>query len=139
MSTRTLVRDAAARAANLIPFQTDTYPLRGLTGNYAAVCTPVQTVPAELQRAQAERTEHYMTHYGAEDRRMAPAHAPRYYVTSGGRLIAWVSLDGRTHYTPDVTQEQDGTVTLTGLTPLQRKHRDMIAKAWGPRVAVTSD
>jgi hypothetical protein len=135
----TLVRDAARRAVNLIPFQTDTYPLRGLTGNYAAVCTPIQTVPAELQQAQAERTEHYMTHYGAEDRRMAPAHAPRYYVTSGGTLIAWVTLDGRTHYTPDVTQEQDGTVTLSGLTPTQRRHREMIRAAWPVRFTLTSD
>jgi hypothetical protein len=132
---KTLVRDAAARAANLIPFQTDTYPLRGLTGNYAAVCTPVQTVPVELQAAHLERHNAYMAGEG----RMTPDHGPRYYVTSGGQLIAWVTLDGRTHYIGNVRLEQDGTVTPIGLTPTQRKHRDMIAKVWGPRVAVTSD
>jgi hypothetical protein len=129
--TRTLVRDAAARARNLTPFQTDTYPAKGLTGNYAAVCTPVQTVPAELQAAHLERHNAYMTGEG----RMTPDHGPRYYVTSGGRLIAWVSLDGKTHIVPDVDTAPDGSVILTGLTPTQRKHRDLITAAWPTRFA----
>jgi hypothetical protein len=127
---KTLVRDAAARAANLTPFQTDTYPLRGLTGNYAAVCTPVETVPAELQAAHLERHNAYM----ASEGRMTPGHGPRYYVTSRGVLVAWVTLDGTAHYATD-----EAIRNATYYPALPMRHREMIRKAWGTRVAVTSD
>lgn len=126
--THTLVRDAAQRARNLIPFRTDTYPARGLTGEYAAVCTPVCTVPTELQQAQADRTAFYLannteeTGYG----RRGPAYGPRYYVTSRGLLIAWVTLDGQTHYAAD-----------DALSTTARRHRDMIRAAWPTRFDTT--
>jgi hypothetical protein len=126
---KTRVRDAAARARNLTPFQTDTYPRRGLTGDYAAVCTPVQTVPGPLQQAQADRTAFYMSNH-TEDTgygRRGPAHGPRYYVTSRAQLIAWVTLDGQTHFTDEGE-----------LPPLARKHQAMIRAAWPTRFATNS-
>jgi hypothetical protein len=45
------------------------------------------------------------------------------------------TLDGRTHIVPDVDTAPDGTVILTGLTPTQRRHRDLIMAAWPERFA----
>jgi hypothetical protein len=115
----TRVRDAAARATNLIPFDAGS-----IRGDYAAVCSPVSTLPAELQDAQRARTAAYMAGEG----RMSPASAPRYFVTSRGRLIAWVNLDGSVHYLQD-----------PALPRLARLHRDMIRAAWPTRFTLTSD
>lgn len=114
---KTLIRDAARRATNLTPFDAGT-----LRGDYAAVCTPAQSVPTQLRRAHMERHDAYMNGQG----RTTPDHAPRYFVTSKGQLIAWVTLDGRTHYT-------------SSLVPLARKHQDMVRAAWPTRFAVTAD
>lgn len=126
----TLVRDAAKRAVNLIPFDAGS-----IRGDYAAVCSPKSSIPAELRQAHRERHNAYMSGKG----RMTPAHGPRYFVTSrdetGHRLIAWVTLDGKTHIVPDVIGAGTGNVELTGLTPTQRRHRDMIAAAWPARFA----
>jgi len=111
----TLVRDAAARARNLIPFDAGS-----IRGDYAAVCSPVSDLPAELQAAHLERHNAYMAGEG----RMTPDHGPRYYVTSGGRLIAWVTLDGLAHHAP-----------TDDLSPLQRKHQAMIRNVWPTRFA----
>jgi hypothetical protein len=112
----TLVRDAADRARNLTPFATGPYPLIGLHGTYAAVCSSLATTPEELRELQAERTKAYMSTRGPESR-TTPGHAPRYYVTSSGKVIAWVALDGTTHY-PEVTG------------PMRLRHQAMIRAAW---------
>jgi hypothetical protein len=119
----TLVRDAAARAVNLIPFDAGS-----IRGEGAYVCTPSVTVPAQLRQAQEDRTAFYMSNHTEETGygRMGPDHGPRYYVTSRGQLIAWVTLDGRTHYT-------------TSVTGLAARHQAMIRAAWPTRFTLTSD
>jgi hypothetical protein len=113
----TRVRDAAARAANLTPFDAGS-----IRGDYAAVCSPVSSIPRALQSAHVERHDTYM----ATGARMSPGNGPRYFITSGGTLIAWVTLDGHTHYAKH-------------LTPLEYKHQAMIRAAWPVRFTLTSD
>src|SRR5688572_13177758 len=106
MSTTT-VRTALDRIARLIPVRAagSSY----LTGDYAAVCTPWQTLPEQFQAAQRERTAHYLSHHEPPSYGRVPdgdaaelaERAPRYIVTSYGVPIAWVTLDGRTHYVDD--------------------------------------
>lgn len=113
----TLVRDAAARATNLIPFDAGT-----IRGDYAAVCSPVSDLPRALQSAHIVRHNTYI----ADGSRMSPGYAPRYFVTTRGELVAYVSLDGHVHF-PSVA----GT--------LAAKHQDMIRAAWPTRFTLTSD
>lgn len=117
----TRVRDAAARATNLIPFDAGT-----LKGDYAAVCSPAERMPYALQAAQQARTTFYMAGNG----RSGPAFAPRYYLTSGkgpaAELIAYVSMDGRVHY-PTVT------------APLAIRHQQAMRAALPTRFAPFSD
>lgn len=109
--------DAPGRARNLTPFETKT-----LRGDYAAVCSPVRTMPEQLRGAQQRRTETYMSGGG----RMSPPDAPRYYVTSSGALIAWVTMDGGVHYVADET-----------LTRTARRHLALIRTVWPTRFAVS--
>lgn len=125
--SRVTVTIGIDRAARLIPFDAG-----NLRGDYAAVCSPVQTVPAELQDAQRERTAFYMSHTWEEGNRTNPPHAPRYFVTSYGRLIAWVTLDGRTHKVPDwdLTDYGNGDPTEPHVWRTMRRHRDAITALW---------
>lgn len=117
MSTVTLAT-GIDRAARLIPFRAT-----NLRGDYAAVCSPVATLPPELQDLQRERSATYL----ATGDRTAPGHAPAYYVTSNGQLIAWVSLDGRAHYTDWQTW---GIRMDSPRARMMVRHQDAIRAAW---------
>jgi hypothetical protein len=145
MSTTT-VTTALNRIARLTPVRA-----RGasyLTGDYAAVCTPAVIVPEAhgLRQAQQERTAWYLSHHEAPTYGRVPndaegpggdalaARAPRYVVTSYGAPIAWVTLDGRTHYgTPasDVARviNQYGSAAWRAAV----RHREAISEAWPER------
>lgn len=120
--TTVTVATGIDRAARLIPFYAD-----NLRGDYAAVCSPVRAMPEPLREAQRIRTNTYMR----TGSRTEPGFAPRYYVTSYDKLIAWVSLDGKTHYAPVLPSEAMNTGRP--LTPRERamlRHRDAIQARW---------
>lgn len=108
------IKDVATRVRNLTPFDAG-----NLKGDYAAVLSPIATTPRELQDGQRRRTETYM----ASGDRNAPLDAPRYYVTSYGELIAWVTMDGQVHY-------------RTSNTPRTAKHQSIVRAEWPTRFAV---
>jgi hypothetical protein len=93
MSTVT-VTEAVRRAGRLIPVRSSS-----VRGDYAAVCTSPSELPRAFRAAQAERHETYMT-TGA---RNLPASAPRYVVTYRGMPVAWVNLDGTTHFATELS------------------------------------
>lgn len=127
MSYKTTVAEGLRRAAHLIPFHAA--GSSNLRGEYGAVCTPAATVPARFREAQAERTHYYRTARAGLARRAYPGHAPRYWVTSYGVPIAWVTLDGRTHFTKIPNDPAWRTM---------RKHRDAIRASWPARFAMDS-
>jgi hypothetical protein len=126
---RTTVAEGLQRAARLTPFATRS--ASNLAGNYGAVCSPWQTMPAELQQAQRDRTAYYMSHGPEEGNRSQPDHAPRYYVTSYGVLIAWVTLDGRTHYAEGIGENIVQAKAMW-------RHRDAIRASWPERFVMDS-
>lgn len=137
MSTTT-VTEGLSRAANLIPFRAA--GASRLTGEYGAVCTPAVTVPEQFRAAQEERTAYYMSHDWTEGHRSKPDHAPRYWVTSYGVPIAWVTLDGRTHFAPDwelVSYPNGDPIDASQFRTMLR-HRDVIRAAWPARFLMNS-
>jgi hypothetical protein len=141
--TAVTVTKGLQRAARLIPFRTRS--ASNLAGEYGAVCTPVQTVPAQFREAQAERTAYYMDPANgyAEGFRSKPDHAPRYWVTSYGVPVAWVTLDGRTHYaTREALTEAwnaHRTARYSGAALFAMlRHRDAIRASWPERFAMDS-
>lgn len=137
-SYRTTVAEGLRRASHLIPFHAA--GSSNLQGEYGAVCTPASTVPARFRDAQEERTAYYLSHTWEEGNRCKPDHAPRYWVTSYGVPIAWVTLDGRAHFADDETLRaaslSDWRVRqLAAMT----KHRDAIRASWPARFAMNSE
>lgn len=119
------VRDGFQRAARLIPFNAG-----NLRGDYAAVCSPASTVPEQFREAQQHRTKVYFR-TGA---RNLPGDAPRYYVTSYGVPIAWVTLDGRTHASHigewgDISDAQQRTMM---------RHQEAVFASWPDRFEMDS-
>jgi hypothetical protein len=135
MATAT-VTTGLQRAARLIPFRA-AGPSR-LTGEYGAVCTPAVTVPAELRQGQEDRTAHYLATRGPSAR-SKPDHAPRYWVTSYGVVIAWVTLDGRTHYADDADLSRGLSHVYPATVRTLIRHRDTIRAAWPGRFAMNSE
>ena len=129
--TTTTVSTALDRIARLIPVRAA--GSSHLTGDYAAVCTPWQTLPEQFQAAQRDRTAFYMTHggrvpNGPDGGDELATRAPRYVVTSYGVPIAWVTLDGRTHF-----------ADLSGGDSKPRamwRHQTAIRAAWPERFAL---
>lgn len=124
------IATALQRIENLTP----TYLSPVLKGEGVYVLSSPAELPEEFRAAQKERTEHYMT---AEDRttaRTLPGHAPRYIVTSYGLPIAWVTLDGRTHYTENLGNHFEGA-RLRAV----RRHQDAVRAAWPERFGLDAD
>lgn len=128
MSERLTVADVIARAGNLIPNARAASPSR-LSTHAAWVLTDPATLPEPFRAAQEARTIVYL----ATGSRTEPGHAVAYWVTSYGTPIAWVTLDGRTHYADDVDclpfTRQHSTVI---------RHRDAIRAVWPERFLVDS-
>ena len=122
--SRTTVATALQRIAMLTPV-TATGPSR-LTGDGVYVCTPVVTVPDDFRAAQELRTAIYMK-TGRRDARGFHVRqvAPRYIVTSYGVPIAWVTLDGRTHYAHVADGSEHSGARL--------RHQAAIRAAWPER------
>ena len=129
MSTVT-VSTGLQRAARLIPFRA-----RGacLTGDYGAVLSPVNSVPEMFREAQAERTAYYCDPANGWEQgfRCKPDHAPRYWVTSYGVVIAWVTLDGRTHYAHVADGSEHSAARL--------RHQSAIRASWPERFVMNSE
>lgn len=113
----TLIRDAAARAVNLTPFDAGT-----LKGEGVYVLTPPQTIPARFQDDQRARTEAYC----ATTARLSPPYAPRYIISSNGTPIVWVTCDGRMHHLPP-----------SEATPAARRHLEMLLHSMPRRFALS--
>jgi hypothetical protein len=109
------IKDVATRVRHLTPFDAG-----NLKGNYAAVLSPISLMPRELQDGQRRRTETYM----ASGDRNAPLDAPRYYVTSYGELVAWVTMDGQTHYVDPIALDRT-----------QAGHQSIVRAEWPIRFA----
>jgi hypothetical protein len=114
------VTSAVQRIGNLSPFVRSA----NLQASGAFVCSPASEVPDPLRVAHEERHAFYMSHSGP-DARTAPPHAPAYYVTSYGVLIAWVTLDGQTHYADDVVNDGRKTTRL--------RHQAAVRAVWPER------
>ncbi len=86
---------AVERISHLIP----TYRSPNLVGDGVWVLSPPSELPERFRTSQEERTAVYLsTHLTPLQRRTQPDHALRYLVRSYGVPIAWVTLDGRTHF-----------------------------------------
>lgn len=122
---------ALSRIENLIP----TYRSPNLVGNGAWVLTHPSEVPEYLRVEQRDRNVAY-TRTGD---RNAPAYAPRYFVTSYGVLIAWVTLDGRTHY----ASAEDIHVATENVSVRRYRtvigHRNSVRAAWPARFVTGVD
>lgn len=108
--SRVTITEGVRRSGMLTPFDAGT-----LRGEGAYVCSPVATVPEPLRALQRRRTDEYMT-TGHRDR---PDEAPRYYVTSGGTLLAWVEISGWPRFT-DARE----------LSAVQQRHQRRVRDAW---------
>lgn len=132
MSTVT-VSTGLQRAAMLTPFRAAGRSY--LTGDYGAVCSYPPDMPEQFREAQRRRNLAYMS-TGA---RNEPADAVRYYVTSYGVPIAWVTLDGRTHYIDDVQPFWYREVTDSpAQTATMTRHIDAIRASWPDRFVMNS-
>jgi hypothetical protein len=120
---------ALQRIARLTPASS-----ANVTGQGAYVLTPSARLPEPLRAAQEARTHHYLTTSGPEAR-TGPANAPAYFVTSYGVLIAWVTLDGQTHYAH--------RSTLSGMRSpqgrAQRRHQNAVRASWPERFPLARD
>lgn len=109
------ISDVSARVRNLTPFDAG-----NLKGDYAAVLSPPDPMPHELRDGQLRRIKTYM----ATGDRNAPLDAPRYYVTSYGKLVAWVTMDGQTHYVDPIALDRT-----------QTRHQSIVRAEWPTRFA----
>ncbi len=122
---------AVDRIAHLIP----TYRSRNLVGTGVWVLTPPTEVPEYLRVEQRDRNVQYMR----TGDRTAPSYAPRYVVTSYGVLIAWVTLDGRTHYASDAEVTAGAGPTVNGTSARRRaiaRHLSAVRAVWPERFAL---
>jgi hypothetical protein len=124
---------ALQRIARLTPASS-----ANVTGQGAYVLTPSARLPEPLRAAQEARTHHYLTTSGPEAR-TGPAHAPAYVVTSYGVLVAWVTLDGQTHY----TTWADLARTMEHLSSVRRhaviRHLQAVRASWPMRFPLARD
>jgi hypothetical protein len=125
------ITTALDRITHLIP----TYLSPNLVGDGVWVCTPAETLPEQFRASQEERTAVYLTpHLNPLVRRTQPDHALRYLVTSYGVPIAWVTLDGRTHYADD--PRTPGGYTSGPRYRAMLRHRNAVRAAWPARFAL---
>jgi hypothetical protein len=126
------ITTALQRIERLIP----TYLSPILKGEGVWVLTSPAELPEEFRQAQEERTRHYMTTDDRATARTAPGHAPRYIVTSYTVPIAWVTVDGRTHYA-------EGAAMGEGRTSARwraiRRHQDAVRAVWPERFGINAD
>lgn len=132
MSSGMTIKTAVERIARLIP----TYRSPVLKGDGVWVLTSPAELPPELRTVQEERTRHYMTATDGTGRTM-PGHAPRYIVTSYGMLIAWVSLDGRTHF-PSGAAIGEGLHAPARWAAI-RRHQEAVRGVWPDRFALDEE
>ncbi len=121
---------AVDRIAHLIP----TYRSPNLVGDGVWVLTSPSELPEQFREAQEERTGAY----SAFGDRTVPSYAPRYVVTSYGVLIAWVTLDGRTHYAEDWSIIDHVYGNVRRLRTVQR-HRAAVRAVWPERFELDED
>ena len=131
--TTTTVRTAHDRIARLTPVRSAT-----LRGDYLAVCSPGSDAPAFLAVEHQDRRATYRR-TGA---RNLPGYAPRYYVTYQGMLLAWVTLDGKTHYAEkldarDILGRRDNDHVRAAFRTAWR-HQDRIRNTWPERFVMDS-
>jgi hypothetical protein len=125
--TTVTVTTGIDRASRLIPFHAT-----HLRGDYGAVLSFAGDMPEQLREAQQRRRETYMT----TGSRTEPADAPRYFVTSYGTLIAWVTLDGQTHFAtliPSGRNPRTGALVDTPRDRAMQRHQEAIRAAWPQR------
>jgi len=123
--SRVTVTEGLRRATHLIPFDA-----ANLSGQGVYVCTPVSTIPEQFRKSQTTRNAVYMR----TGHRSSPGYAPMYVVTSYGTPIAWVSLDGRTHF----ASRDDVLATAQSVARAQAmsRHRDTLRANWPTRFPV---
>ena len=95
------------RAARLTPFDAGRLVGRGVYVLSGADAIPGRGHARELQRLQAARREAYLAEGGT--RTSGPQDAPVYVVSYRDMVIAWVSMDGRTHYASELSHPGYGT------------------------------
>jgi hypothetical protein len=123
------ITTALDRITHLIP----TYLSRNLVGDGVWVCTPAETLPEQFRWLQRERTAFYLSPEGS---RVGPDRGLRYIVTSYGVPIAWVTLDGRTHYTGNADILSAPEAKPVGRLRAIIRHRDAVRAAWPARFAL---
>lgn len=124
--TTVTVSTALDRITRLIPVRSAT-----LWGDSVWVLTSPGILPVQFRDVQRERTAHYMSDPDPLTARTAPFYAPRYFVTYSGVLIAWVTLNGHTHFTSP--REVCQTLDVPYGSPTGRavfRHVDTIRAAW---------
>jgi hypothetical protein len=138
MSTVT-VTTGLDRAARLIPFRTA--GASRLTGEYGAVLSPAETMPEQFRQGQRDRTAYYLAPANGWEQgfRCKPDHAVRYYVTSYGVPIAWVTLDGRTHFADDSAMARGLGFATYHTADAMRRHREAIRASWPERFAINGE
>lgn len=124
-SYRTTVTEGLRRAAMLTPFATRS--ASNLRGDCGAVCSHIGSMPERFRDAQSRRHHAYMT----TGSRNQPADAVRYFVTSYGVPIAWVTLDGRTHYAQGWSRAQEESRAML-------RHQAAIRASWPDRFVMDS-
>lgn len=147
----TTVRTALDRIARLIPTYPQTASPSRLKGDGVWVLSyshpsehDVHPLPPELADAQRRRTAAYL----AGESRTSVPEAPRYVVWSYGVPIAWVTLDGRTHYIHMTQMDEESgefsrpdtlaDLPMSALRTIKR-HRDAIRASWPDRFGIDRD
>jgi hypothetical protein len=123
---------AVDRIAHLIP----TYRSPNLVGKGVWVLTPPSELPEAFEPSQRMRNHEYRT----TGSRTTPGYATRYLVTSYGVPIAWVSLDGRTHFLDDVQPHWSREVTDSpARVRAIGRHIDAVRAVWPDRFELDDD
>lgn len=136
MSGNMTIATAVERIARLTP----TYRSPTLKGEGAYVLTSPNELPEQFREAQRERTEHYRFSADPLTARTKPDHAPQYVVTSYGVVIAWVTLDGRTHFADldAILDALPGDAPGPRLRTIQR-HQQAVRAVWPERFGLDAD